>query len=185
QRLAAHCDRIAVVGQSLGGLLTLRLAQQLGSKLAAVATLAAPLWLPPLARTAIRLTRDGTPLRRVLSKLPKLGGPDIRDQEYKTRIPGYRVIPIGALHQLVGLMNTVRGELALVRAPLLVIHGENDHTVPYDCSLELAARAGAETVQHVALERSYHQVALDVERDRVAELVGGFFDIHLKIPADS
>lgn len=178
-RLLARCDRVAVAGESLGGLLALRLAQTRPGDVAAVASLATPLWLPPLAAAAIRATRPGSVLGRLVRKLPKLGGSDIRDPVMRARNPAYEVIPVRALHQVVELMSVVRRELEKVRAPTLVIHARQDHTVPYACSEELVRRVSAPVRAHRALERSYHVVAIDVERDIVATEVAEFFAARL------
>src|SRR5690606_14946115 len=69
--LRVRCRRVAVVGQSLGGLLALHLASHRKDVLA-VASLAAPLWLEGLSGRVARWTRPGGPLRRV-RVLPKLG----------------------------------------------------------------------------------------------------------------
>src|SRR5262245_57332737 len=50
--LRARCASVAVVGQSLGGLLALHLARRRGPELACVASLGAPLWLPTWAALA-------------------------------------------------------------------------------------------------------------------------------------
>jgi carboxylesterase len=174
-RLLESSARVAVVGQSLGGLLALRLAQERGQDLVAVASLAAPLWLFGLARLAVRATRPGSALGRMIRKLPKLNGSDIRDPAMKGRNPAYGAIPVRALHELVEFMDVVRAALPEVRVPTLVVHGRRDHTAPYPCSEEIAARVAAPIKRHRALEQSYHLIAMDVERDLVAAEVGDFF----------
>jgi alpha-beta hydrolase superfamily lysophospholipase len=57
--LAARCDRVAVVGQSLGGLLALDLATRRSP--AAVVSLAAPLWLDGLGGAVARTLTRGRP----------------------------------------------------------------------------------------------------------------------------
>lgn len=178
--LREECGRVAVVGQSLGGLLALYLAAERGDDMAAVVSLATPLWLFPLARAVVRATRPDHPLAsraaRILRLLPKVGGSDVRDPEMKRRNPCYRAIPVRALHQLVAFMGEVERSLPRVRVPTLVMHGRHDHTAPYACSERIAARVAAAHVRHRALARSYHLIAVDVERDLVAGEVAGFLD---------
>ncbi|WP_428265267.1 alpha/beta hydrolase [Haliangium sp.] len=176
--LRGQHERVAVVGQSLGGLLALYLAAERGEEMVAVGSLAAPLWLTPLARATVWATRPDRWLRgrlgRTLGALPKLRGSDVRDLDSKRQNPCYQSVPIAALHELVAFMEVVAGRLSAVRVPTLVMHGTQDHTAPYACSEHIAATVGAPWVVHRALAESYHLIAVDVERDLVVEEVAGF-----------
>jgi esterase/lipase len=76
-KLAAQHAHVAVVGQSLGGLLALHLAAK-RDDVAAVVSLAAPLWLEGLSGRVARTTGPGGWLQRV-PWIPKVGGVDVRD----------------------------------------------------------------------------------------------------------
>lgn len=174
--MAGRCARVAVVGQSLGGLLALYLAS-LGSRrreLAAVGTLAAPLWLPPLAARVAASTQRG--LLRGVRAIPKLGGSDVRDRRVRAENPCYGAIPTRALGHLLAFMRIVDDALPLVAPPVLVLHGARDHTAPVACAARIAARARAARVR--ILPRSYHLIAADVERDIVAAEVARFVRHH-------
>lgn len=175
--MAARCARVAVVGQSLGGLLALymgsRRGELVGSRragLVAIGTLAAPLWLPPLAACVAASTQGGL-LRRV-RRLPKLRGSDVRDRRARAENPCYDAIPTRALGQLLAFMRLVDAELPRVAPPVLVLHGARDHTAPAACAARIAERTRAERVR--ILPRSFHLIAADVERDIVAAEVAGF-----------
>jgi carboxylesterase len=173
--LAARCDAVAVVGQSLGGLLALHLAAQRGDELAAVASLAAPIWLPRLSRAVGGLYARIPQLDGWVPMIPKVAGSDVRDPAMRRSNPSYRVIPARALAQLDRAMKVVRAELTRVRVPTLVLHGRQDHTVPYACSEAIARGVSAAIVRHRPLHGSYHLIAIDIERDLVAQEVGRFF----------
>lgn len=173
-RMTARCERVALVGQSLGGLLSLYLASK-RSDIACVGTLAAPLWLDGMGRWAAAWTAPGAWLDRVRT-LPKLGGSDVRDPDAKRMNPAYPVIPTRALSQLVTFMGVVDAELPKVRQPVLVLHAEQDHTAPVACARYIAARTRAHRIR--ILPRSYHLLAIDVERDIVAAEVSSF--LHAK-----
>jgi carboxylesterase len=161
--------RVAVVGQSLGGLLSLELASR-RPEVAAVATLAAPLWLDGLSgKVAHWVASGGLPW---LKAVPKLLGSDCRDPVVRRKNPGYRSIPLKAFAQLAAFMKVVDVALDRVTQPVLVIHGKHDHTAPVACATEIARRTHARRTK--LLERSYHLVADDVERDIVAEEVRSF-----------
>ncbi|HEY4182743.1 MAG TPA: alpha/beta fold hydrolase [Kofleriaceae bacterium] len=173
-RMAGKCDRVALVGSSLGGLLSLYTASRRPS-VACVASLAAPIWLDGVARMAARLTRPGALLDRV-RRLPKLGGSDVLDPDMKRQNPSYRSIPTRALDQLAQFMDVVDAALPTITQPVLVLHGVHDHTAPVACARYIATKTHA--VRLRLLPRSYHLLAIDVERDIVASEVTDFLRGH-------
>jgi len=174
--LGRRCRRVAIVGQSLGGLLALHAAAR-RDDIAAVATLAAPLWLGPLGMAAARWTRPGAALAR-LRRIPKLGGSDVRDRDARARNPSYRAVPTTALGSLVDFMRVVDEELPNVRTPTLIVHGRHDHTAPVGSAVRIASRASGRPLRTRILDESFHLVAIDVERDAVAAEVSTFFGRH-------
>ncbi len=171
--LAGHCRTTVLVGQSLGGLLCLYLASR-RPKIARVASLAAPLWLDGLGKYAARWTSPHGPLR-FLRRLPKLGGSDVRDPAVKAENPCYPAISTRGLAQLMTFMRVVDGALPLVTQPTLVMHSTQDHTAPVACARYIADRVApsAKAQLHI-LEQSFHLIAVDVERDIVADGVSRF-----------
>ncbi len=167
--LRGRCAQVAVVGQSLGGLLALHLGSR-RADLTAVGSLAAPLWLPWLSARVAASTQRGL-LRRV-RVLPKLGGSDVRDRRVRAENPCYDAFPTRALGQLLAFMRIVDDTLPLVTPPVIVLHGAQDHTAPVACASRIAARARARRLR--ILPRSYHLIAVDVERDIVAAEVASF-----------
>jgi carboxylesterase len=173
--LRMRCGQVAVVGQSLGGLLALHLASR-RPDVAAVATLAAPLWLEGLGARVARWAADGV-LRRIKA-IPKLRGSDVRDKRVRAEIPSYRAIPTRALAELSAFMRVVDGGLDRIAQPVLVLHGQHDHTAPVACAARIAQRTHA--VRTRILPRSYHLIATDVERDVVAAEVIDFLRRHVR-----
>ena len=171
--LRARCAEVAVVGQSLGGLLTLDLAARRSSEILAVASLAAPLWLGGLATAVVRAAQPGQPLAG-LRRLPKLGGSDVRARDARRANPAYRAVPMRALRELVDFMQQVEGELAAVTAPTLILHAADDHTAPVACAARISGAVGATVVRRRILTRSFHLVTLDGARDVVVAEVAAF-----------
>lgn len=178
--LARRCRSVAIVGQSLGGLLGLHLAAR-RADVAALATLGAPMWLGAEVRLLIAALRR-VPALAALGPLPKTKGSDVADRVMWTANPSYKVVPLRALVELDDLRLLVRSELRQVTAPLYVVHALHDHVAPYDSAAFLAAAVGSPVVDRLTLPRSFHIVAMDVERDQVAAAVGDFLDRHLGAP---
>jgi len=168
--LRVRCRRVALVGQSLGGLLALYVASH-RTDIECVASLAAPLWLDGLNGRVARWTLPGGPLARI-KRLPKLGGSDVRDPRTKAENPCYDGIPTRALAELQAFMKIADDALPNITQPVLVLHATQDHTAPVACAQRIAERAHAKRVR--ILPRSYHLIAVDVERDIVAAEVASF-----------
>jgi carboxylesterase len=172
---------IAIVGFSMGGLLALRLARLFPERIAALVIMAAPLRMRPFqtrgVRALCRLPVDFKSYPFVC--IPKLKGSDVSDPEMRDANPSLRAFPLSAVTSLFDLMDQVRADLPNVRAPTLVIHGRQDHTVPMEDSLELTGSLGSEVIERLWLERSFHIVTLDVERSTVSSAVTSFLARHL------
>jgi carboxylesterase len=174
-----RCRRVCVVGQSLGGLLALQLASH-RRDIAAVGSLAAPLWLDGLSARVAKWTRPDGPLHGV-RRLPKLGGSDVRDRRARAANPCYDAVPTKALGELLAFMQITDDALPSISQPVLVVHAQHDHTAPVACAHRIAERARAARVR--ILPRSYHLIAVDVERDIVAAEVTAFLRTHADLRA--
>jgi carboxylesterase len=171
---------VAICGFSMGGLLALRLARMFPQRISALVVMSTPLRLRPFQVAGIRaLARLPIDYRAHPGAcVPKLAGSDISDDDLRYENPGLRAFPIAALNALLDLMDTVRADLPAIRTPVLVVHGRQDHTVPMDDSLELTGCLGSETIERLWLDKSFHIVTLDVERDAVIDGATRFLSQH-------
>ena len=177
ERLAAGTSAVAAVGMSLGALLALHLAATEPHLVQALVLCGTPLesrdlrvrLLPLLARVPWFAGRWAT--------IPKRGdGPDIADPAVRAASRSSRAMPLGGILELLALQHVVRGELDRVRQPALLLHGRGDHSVPVAEMVRLRQRLGSRSVEAHVLERSWHVVTLDYDRDEVARLAGNFLD---------
>lgn len=174
--LRRRCDRVAVVGQSMGALLALEAAERRRPDIDAVASLAAPLWFEgPGGRLVWMLSRLPPALTRGLPSVAKSGGgSDVRDPAIAAANPAYAVLPLSGVAEVCRLMRRVRRHLERVRCPLLVVHGRYDHTAPLAGAVEIVGRASSRDKALLVAPESYHLVSCDVDRELVARAVGDF-----------
>src|SRR5262245_25263794 len=172
--LRAEAARVAVAGMSLGALLALHLAATRRADVAALLLCGPPLrladarvrWLPALARIPW--------LARRWAIMPKPDGADIADPAARAACTSYAAMPLGAIVELVGLQAVVRAELNAVTQPALLLHGRGDHGAPLANLELLQRRLGSRVTEAHVLERSWHVVTLDYDRDEVARLSADF-----------
>lgn len=161
-----------VVGLSMGGLLALDVGVDGEFEIAAVASLAAPLFLERSARIAARLSRafgDSLGERMMLNKGD---GSDISTAQ---ELPGADTIPFRALDELFALMDSVRLRVERLDCPLLIIHAREDHTAPLDSATALLqAAVAAPWVRLRILDDGYHIITRDVCAERVCSEVVRF-----------
>ena len=160
-QLATECSDVVVAGQSMGGTLALHLAAH-DHRVRAVATLAAPIWLSgplpallPILSHVVRWHRAGDDV-------------DLWNPEAVEELHSYGMRPTRSINELRRLCAIVRNELAEVRAPVFILHGERDRSIDPRCAKEIAQRlVGSEAVQLRMLPRSGHGISVDVDRDSV------------------
>lgn len=166
--LAKECTQVFAVGLSFGGTLALHLAQH--RELAGLVTLAAM-----LGSVDPRPYHAGW-LRHVMAFVPKSTGPDVSCG--LTDYVGYDTVPVGGVAQVMKLIAHVRDDLAQVRCPLLVVHGQHDHTVPLDNARTIHDAVSSVDRRLVVLARSYHVITLDVDHEELESEVLSFVASH-------
>ena len=168
--LASECDAVVVAGQSMGATLALHLAAR-DLRVRAVASLAAPIWLSgplapllPVIKRVVRWHRAGDDV--------DLWHPDAVEELYS-----YGLRPTRSIDELRRLCAAVRNQLAEIRAPVLVLHGERDRSIDPRCAREIARRLiGSAAVELTMLPRSGHAISVDVDRDTVNAQVLQWFE---------
>ncbi len=158
--------RVFVAGISMGGLVTLRIAQT--RDVDGIVVIGTPLALrrplPFLARA----------LRRVVPFRKKRGS-DIREPGASARHPGLGAMPLASVNELVALQAEVIGGLSRIDAPILVAHGRHDRTaLPRDAA-RIHAEVASSEKELFYLERSGHVATVDYDGPALALAVADFF----------
>ncbi len=170
--LARDCDEVMVAGQSMGGAIALHLAAT-DLRIAAVATLAAPVWLSSLASRVVpvarRLIRWQSPGRDI----------DLYDLAATDELYSHGRRPMRSIHEFVRLIGEVRDELVAIRAPVLVLHGGRDRTIDPANAAEIERRlVSSREVRRQAFPRSGHGMSVDIDRDQINAAVLEWFERH-------
>ncbi|MEA2433074.1 MAG: carboxylesterase [Actinomycetota bacterium] len=155
---ASGHDELFVVALSFGGALALDLAARNPGKIAGLVLLA------PFVLTKDPLRFLAPVMPKLIKSLPGVGN-DIclegQDELCYDKLP-----TVAAAHMLKYCKN-VRAELPKVTAPLLVMHSRNDHTSPPASSQFINDNVGSTDKELVWLDRSYHVITMDHDRDDV------------------
>jgi carboxylesterase len=164
--LRGACDRIVLLGVSMGGLLAVLLAVD----------------QPPagLVLMSTPITLLQSPLRRWLKPLSGIvpfvrkGPPDWFDQSAGAERIAYPAYSTRAAAEVQDLLPRARAALAQVAVPTLVVHSRDDAFVlPANAEL-LLAELGAKDKRLLMIEGSNHLVTLDAARQQVFEAAHAF-----------
>lgn len=172
-RVAADSDELVVAGQSMGGSLALHLAAH-DTRIAAVATLAAPIWLSDWRLRVI-------PVAKYVQRW-HVTDPDDVDlfwPEAVAELHSYGRRSTHSIHELTRLLRHVRGELAMVRQPVLLLHGGRDRTVDPRNAADIARGLVCSREVEVGMyPRSGHAMSVDVDRDELNPRIAAWFERH-------
>jgi carboxylesterase len=168
--------RIVVVGLSMGAMLSVRLAVERRDVVAGVVLLSPAIalgraWVQRLRGPFRWLAAADAHLPFVPSLLARLamtkGGSDIADLAVRATHPGYRQVPLRALLNLMHLQRFAWDAAPALTQPALVMHATHDHTCPLDAARRLFERLGSAEKRMVVLDRSFHVVTVDHDREQV------------------
>lgn len=162
--LEARCQKVFMVGLSMGGTLALRLAQ-LNPSIQGVVVINHALWFGhPLVPFAPLL-------KHLIPSTPAIAS-DIKDPT--VREPAYDRTPTAGVAELYRLARTVRRELPGLKQPLLIFKSREDHVLLPRNATRTLERAGSQDKALVWLENSYHVATLDFDQDLIASGVLAF-----------
>jgi carboxylesterase len=154
--LQSRCSTVFVMGLSMGGSLTLRLAEQHGDSIAGIV----------LVNPAVHSER---PDRHLLPLLQLVIGsfPGISNDIAK---PGqdegaYDKIPLKAAHSLSQLWKQVKADIAKVTQPMLLFRSAVDHVVEPSNAAFILSHVSSTDKEEVVLADSFHVATLDYDAE--------------------
>jgi carboxylesterase len=155
-----RCERTYLMGLSMGGTVTLRLAEERGSDVAGVVVVNPSLFT---------LRKDAKLLPLIRFFVPSF--PAIASDIKKPGItePAYDRLPVKAAYQLSLLWKLTNADLGRITQPLLVLTSRDDHVVEPANSERLLAGAGSADKRQVMLEDSYHVATMDNDLPRIVD----------------
>ena len=111
------------------------------------------------------------------------GKADVADRSARDLMFSYRRIPVGFGEQVTRLQQAVRRDLGLVSAPVLLMQGRRDRTIPADSVRILFDGLGTADREIVWWPRSAHPITMDCEREAVWARSYAFIAAHSPCPA--
>ncbi|WP_326599465.1 alpha/beta hydrolase [Streptomyces sp. NBC_01803] len=165
RELSLRCERVFVCGMSMGGALALRLAARHGAAVSGLGLVNPAITFPRLQGYALPVVRHLVPSTRgLISDIAKEG----------VQESGYERVPLHAAYSVRALFALVRGELAQVTQPLLLMRSRVDHIVPPTDSAAVLASVSSADVTERVLESSYHVATLDHDAERIFQETDAF-----------
>jgi carboxylesterase len=167
RELATRCDRVAVVGLSMGGGLTAFVAEEHPDVTALV-------FINALVKPPVQEMREGLKglLDAGMETMESIGS-DIKKEG--SQEASYNATPLACAASLFDGIEKVWERLDTISAPTLILSSREDHVVTSDNSEDLA-RIVKGSVEHIWLEDSYHVATLDNDASLVEAHTVRFLD---------
>lgn len=162
--LQARCRTVFVMGLSMGGSLTLRLAEHHGDDIAGIV-------LVNPAVHSERWDRHLLPLlQRFIPSFPGISNDIAKPGEDEG---AYDVIPLKAAHSMSYLWKAIKSDIERVHQPMLLFRSEQDHVVEPSNARYILDHVSSTDRAEVVLHDSYHVATLDhdapiIVRDSIA-----------------
>jgi carboxylesterase len=167
--LGERCDRIFVCGLSMGGTITLDLAERFADRIAGIV----------LVNAAVFTKDPRALLAPILGRFPlvvKAVGNDVADPNSKEL--AYDRVPTKAAASFLKFQEKVKRRLPDVRCPALVFTSKQDHVVHPANGPYVLEHIGTTQKELVILERSYHVATIDYDKDVIVDRTNQFIKEH-------
>lgn len=172
-RLALSCDEVFVCGVSVGGCLSLRLAQERPDDVAGVVL------VNPSVGGA---RRDWSAVPVVMRVMASTRGVGHGAKKSDTGAGGHDRTPLKALDSLRALWRATREDLPKVTVPLLLFRSLEDHAVEPHSAQIVLQRVSSRDVTERVLANSRHAAILDHEAASILTETVAFIRKHSLVP---
>jgi carboxylesterase len=150
--LTHRCDQILVMGLSMGGTLSLRLAQEHPDEVTGLVL------VNPSVHSENKLLRLLPVMRHVVASFPGISNDISLDGQDEI---AYDRIPLQAMSSLTELWQVVKTDLPRVDQPILVFGSEQDHVVEPSNAQTVLSGVSSTDREFVSLSNSFHVATLD------------------------
>jgi carboxylesterase len=154
--LKNSCKMIFVMGQSMGGALTLWLANKY-RELDGIILINTALSVP-----SYEFLRDAASPRYMGEGAPDLKAENVFEITYDK-------VPLKAIHQLQNVMDKTPAILSQVDCPVLGIKSAVDNVVPPKNTDYIMKNIKSETKKMIVLQNSYHVASMDNDKEQIVE----------------
>jgi carboxylesterase len=161
QELKQHCTSIFVIGQSMGGTLTLKLAHKYRD------IKGISLINPALNVLGYESLKGVTKPRFIIEEKPDIHAKDVYEITYD-------FAPIKAIHELQKIMETIPALLPSIQCPVLGIKSSVDHVVPPENTDYIIENIASDSKEKVVLRNSYHVASMDYDQEKIVESCHNF-----------
>ena len=157
--LRLHADKIFIAGLSMGGALTLYLAENYDDILGII-TINAAIDMPDLEKLYQSAQSEG--LEFVSGIGSDIKKPNVTELAYDRT-------PVKSMKELLRLMKQVREDLSEIHCPALIFSSTTDHVVPPNNSATIYQKIQSIDKTLIELHESFHVATLDNDADLIVK----------------
>ncbi|EFV76267.1 hypothetical protein HMPREF1013_03495 [Bacillus sp. 2_A_57_CT2] len=157
QFLKDRCTSVYAAGQSMGGALTLWLANKY-PEIAGVVLINAALRVPCYEYL------KGKTNPRYLDE----GAPDIKKEDVEEIT--YGKVPVPSIFELQKIMERTPDLLPSIKTPVLGFKSVEDHVVPAECTDFILEKIGSVKKKAISLYNSYHVASMDNDKEKIVNI---------------
>ena len=165
--LSGVCEEVSVVGHSMGAVFAMLLSVE--TDVAHVVSLGAPIMIAPEQGIEHLPTREACVDRYVPKARRRLQNVPCGANNT------YRRMPLVSIHEMMDVIAILCGQIAKVTAPILIVHGERDHTADPKSADYLYENVRSPRCEKYILPDAGHLLPLDLGiRERVFARTAAF-----------